>query len=187
MADPDTAAAMADDQQWRTSAQDPSGVPVVERVAAYPRPPALEPCGRQIRVEVFGRVFCETTRSLRVLETFHPPSFYLPPEACDASLLQPASGRSFCEWKGSACYFDLVDPAAIAAQPRRRRAVWHYPEPTQRFRDLAGWYALYPALVDGCWLDGEPVRPQPGGFYGGWISADLIGPFKGDPLHPELV
>lgn len=160
---------------------------VCEIVATYPRPPALVPCGRHIRVEVFGRVFCETSRSLRVLETFHPPTFYLPPEACDTSLLQPASGRSFCEWKGCARYFDLVDSAANAPQQRRRRAVWHYPEPTPAFAALACWYALYPALVDGCLLDGEPVQPQPGGFYGGWISADLIGPFKGDPLHPELV
>jgi uncharacterized protein (DUF427 family) len=158
-----------------------------ESVAAYPRPPALVDCDRHVRVEVFGRLLCDTHRSLRVLETFHPPTFYLPPESLDVSLLQPASGRSFCEWKGVAHYFDLVSGAGTAEERRLRRAVWHYPEPTAPFRPLAGWYALYPGLMDGCWLDGERVQPQPGGFYGGWISADLIGPFKGDPLHPELV
>ena len=158
-----------------------------ERVADYPRPPALVACQRHIRVEVFGRVLCDTHRSLRVLETFHPPCYYLPLESIDLSLLQPAPGRSFCEWKGVARYFELVDQPGTALEQRRRRAVWQYPEPTEPFRDLAGWISLYPGLVDGCWLDGEAVQPQPGGFYGGWISTDLIGPFKGDPLHPELV
>lgn len=165
-----------------------------ERVADYPRPPRLERCERHVRVEVFGRVLCDTRLSLRVLETFHPPSFYLPPESVEASLLEPVGGSSFCEWKGVARYFDLVAPAAaapaagsLAAAARRRRAVWHYPQPTAAFAALAGWYALYPALMDGCWLDGEPVQPQQGGFYGGWITRDLEGPFKGDPLHPELI
>jgi hypothetical protein len=84
-------------------------------------------------------------------------------------------------------YFDLVDQSGTALEQRRRQAVWQYPDPTEPFRALAGWISLYPGLVDGCWLDGEAVQPQPGGFYGGWISADLIGPFKGDPLHPELI
>jgi len=158
-----------------------------ERVADYPRPPALVASARHVRVEVFGRLLCETHRSLRVLETFHPPTFYLPPESLDRSLLEPASGRSFCEWKCLARYWDLVSGAGTPQERRLRRAVWQYPEPTAPFRDLAGWYALYPGLMDGCWLDGERVLPQPGGFYGGWISSDLIGPFKGDPLHPELV
>jgi uncharacterized protein (DUF427 family) len=169
-----------------------------ERVADYPRPPRLEPCERHVRVEVFGRTLCDTRLSLRVLETFHPPSFYLPPESVDASLLEAVGGSSFCEWKGVARYFDLVPPAdwpgsLVSALPgglprgRRRRAVWHYPQPTAAFAELAGWFALYPAQVDGCWLDGEPVQPQQGGFYGGWITDDLEGPFKGDPLHPELI
>lgn len=159
-----------------------------ERVADYPRPPRLEVCERPVRVEVFGRTLCDTRLSLRVLETFHPPSFYLPPESVEASLLEPVAGSSFCEWKGVARYFDLVAPAdAPLPGARRRRAVWHYPQPTAPFAALAGWFALYPALVDGCWVDGEPVLPQQGGFYGGWITRDLEGPFKGDPLHPELI
>jgi uncharacterized protein (DUF427 family) len=122
-----------------------------------------------------------------VLETFHPPTFYLPPEALDVSLLEPAAGHSFCEWKGVARYFDLVSGAGRATEQRLRRVVWQYPEPTPAYAALAGWYSLYPGAVEGCWLDGERVSPQPGGFYGGWISSDLIGPFKGDPLHPELI
>ena len=162
-----------------------------ERVADYPRPPRLALCERHVRVEVFGRTLCDTRLSLRVLETFHPPSFYLPPQSVDASLLEPVGGSSYCEWKGVARYFDLVAPAegpgGLPAGRRRRRAVWHYPQPTAAFAELAGWYALYPALMDGCWLDGEPVQPQQGGFYGGRITGDLEGPFKGDPQHPELI
>ncbi|MFN6354421.1 MAG: DUF427 domain-containing protein [Cyanobacteriota bacterium] len=154
-----------------------------ERVADYPRPPALVACERHLRVEALGQLLAETLRSLRVLETFHPPTFYLPPEAFDLSLLRPAAGRSFCEWKGIARYFDVVAPDGRVLD----RVVWQYPEPTPAFAPLAGWYALYPGAMDGCWVDGERVVPQPGGFYGGWITSDLEGPFKGDPRHPELI
>ena len=158
-----------------------------ERVSAYPRPPALLESGQLVRVEALARLLAESRRSLRVLETFHPPTYYLPPEAVRQELLQPSSGASFCEWKGVARYFDVVVDAGDPAERRLKRAVWTYPEPTQAFAALAGWFAVYPALMDGCWLDGEPVRPQPGGFYGGWITSQVQGPFKGDPLHPELV
>jgi len=158
-----------------------------ERVAAYPRPPALVESGQLVRVEALDRLLAETRRSLRVLETFHPPTYYLAPEAVSQELLQPSSGASFCEWKGVARYFDVVVDAGGPAERRLKRAVWTYPEPTEAFAGLAGWFAVYPALMDGCWLDGELVRPQPGGFYGGWITYQVQGPFKGDPLHPELV
>lgn len=154
-----------------------------ERVAAYPRPPALVACERSIRVEALGRLLAQTHRSLRVLETFHPPTFYLPPEAFDLTMLRPAGGRSFCEWKGVARYYDVVAPDGRALE----RVVWQYPEPTSAYAPLAGWYALYPGAMDGCWLDGERVTPQPGGFYGGWITSEIEGPFKGDPNHPELI
>ncbi len=158
-----------------------------ERVRDYPRPPALVPCGRHVRVEALGQVLADTRRSLRVLETFHPPTFYLPPEAVNRDLLVSAPGRSFCEWKGVARYFDVVSPGGAADGRHLRRAVWCYPDPSPAFRELAGWFALYPALMDGCWVDGERVTPQPGGFYGGWITSDVEGPFKGDPRHPELI
>jgi uncharacterized protein (DUF427 family) len=162
-------------------------LPALERVADYPRPPALVASDEHVRVQALGRLLADTHRSLRVLETFHPPTYYLPPEALRPELLQPAPGRSFCEWKGVARYFDVVVDPGGPAERRLRRALWSYPEPTAAFAALAGWYGLYPALMDGCWVDGEAVTPQPGDFYGGWITSRVIGPFKGDPAHPELV
>jgi len=153
-----------------------------ERVCDYPRPPALVASDQHVLVRALGELLAETRRSLRVLETFHPPTYYLPPEAVRTELLRPAAGRSFCEWKGVASYCDvLVGERCLA------RALWCYDDPTPAFSALAGWYAVYPALMDGCWLDGEAVRPQPGGFYGGWITSAVEGPFKGDPNHPELI
>ncbi len=160
---------------------------MAEHVADYPRPPALVPCERHIRVEALGRLWCDTRRSLRVLETFHPPVFYLAPEDVDLTLLEPVPGASFCEWKGLARYFDLVAPGDDGQERRLRRAVWSYPTPTPAYAALAGWLACYPGLMDGCWVDGERVIPQPGGFYGGWITSAVEGPFKGDPAHPELI
>jgi uncharacterized protein (DUF427 family) len=174
-------------------ASHPDGSP--ERVADYPRPPALRSSSERVRVEVGGRLLCDTAATgqpplqiWKVCETFHPPTVYLPPAAMQLELLQPAVGHSFCEWKGVARYFDVVLPG-VGDQPGRRlqRAVWQYPEPTPAYAPIAGWYALYPALMDGVWLAGERVTPQPGGFYGGWITSAVIGPFKGDPAHPHLV
>lgn len=154
----------------------------VERVADYPRPPALVASDERIEVRALGQLLVQTNRSLRVLETFHPPTYYLPPKAVRLDLLEPAAGRSFCEWKGVAQYYSIV----VGGQ-RLERAVWSYPEPTATFAALAGWFALYPGRMDGCWVEGEQVMPQPGGFYGGWITAAVQGPFKGDPAHPELI
>lgn len=154
----------------------------LERACDYPRPPALVASGALVEVRALGERLAESRRSLRVLETFHPPTHYLPPEDVRLELLQPASGRSFCEWKGLAHYYDVV-----VGERRLARAVWSYPQPTPAFAALAGWFAVYPALMDGCWLDGEAVIPQPGGFYGGWITSRVQGPFKGDPAHPELI
>ena len=153
-----------------------------ERVADYPRPPALVPSDQLIEVRALGELLAQTQRSLRVLETFHPPTYYLPPEAMRLELLEPAAGRSFCEWKGVASYLTVV-----VGDRRLERVVWSYANPTEAFAPLAGWYALYPGLMDGCWVDGERVEPQPGGFYGGWITSAVQGPFKGDPAHPELI
>ena len=153
-----------------------------ERVADYPRPPALVVSEQLIEVRALGQVLAQTRRSLRVLETFHPPTYYLPPEAMRLEWLEPAVGHSFCEWKGVASYFSVV-----VGDQRLERAVWSYADPTPAFAALAGWFALYPGRMDGCWVDGERVMPQPGGFYGGWITSALKGPFKGDPAHPELI
>ena len=155
----------------------------VERVSNYPRPPRLESSYEHILVTALGETLVETDRSLRVLETFHPPTYYLPPEAMRSELIHPVGGRpSFCEWKGVASYFDVV-----VADRRLTRAVWTYSNPSERFSELAGWFALYPQMMDGCWVEGERVVPQQGGFYGGWITSRVVGPFKGDPNHPELI
>lgn len=152
-----------------------------ERVADYPRPPRLEPVrGRPIRVELGGAVVAEADEAWRVLETFHPPTYYLPRAAFRPEALLPGTGRagSFCEWKGRARYWSLRggDGGRVAED-----AAWGYPDPTPAFAPLRGHLAVYAGAVDACWLGGERVRPQPGGFYGGWITSGLRGPFKGGP------
>ena len=155
---------------------------MAERVADYPRPPALVSSDALIEVTALGVLFCSTSSSLRVLETFHPPTYYLPPDSVRRDLLVPGRGRSFCEWKGIASYWDLV-----VGEQRLEGAIWSYEAPTDRFAALAGWFALYPSRMERCQVNGEDVQPQQGGFYGGWITPDLIGPFKGDPAHTELI
>ncbi len=148
--------------------------PGQESVWDYPRPPALEESRRSIQVVLGGVVVADTTRSWRVLETSHPPTYYLPREAWQPGALREAAGSSFCEWKGRASYLDVVGGDAVAP-----RAAWYYPHPSPRFTDLTGAVAVMPAAMDRCVVDGEVVRPQEGGFYGGWITSDLAGPFKG--------
>ena len=157
-------------------------MPPPEPVADYPRPPRLEASDEHVRIEALGLVLADSRRAQRVLETFHPPTYYLPPDDVRTDLLQPGAGRSLCEWKGVARYWDLQ-----VGERRLNGAIWSYPAPTAPFAALAGWLAFYPAAMDGCWLDGEPVQPQPGGFYGGWITSRVQGPFKGDPRCPWLI
>lgn len=147
-----------------------------ESVWDYPRPPRLEPTGELVEVELGGRTIARTTRALRVLETSHPPTYYLPVEDFEPGALRAVDGGSFCEWKGQAAYFDVVSGDRVA-----ERAAWHYPEPTRRFEALRGHVAVYPGLMDRCLVDGEVVQAQPGGFYGGWITSRVVGPFKGEP------
>jgi uncharacterized protein (DUF427 family) len=147
---------------------------VTERVWDYPRPPALVPCVRRVRVELGGVTVADSTNALRVLETSHPPTIYVPPADITAGCLQPAAGRSFCEWKGVARYFDVV-----AGRRREPAAAWGYADPAAPYAALRDHLAFYPGRMDACWLDDERVRSQPGDFYGGWITADLVGPFKG--------
>jgi len=149
--------------------------PGQESVWAYPRPPLLERTERQLVVIVGGEVVADTRSAYRVLETSHPPTYYLPPEDCHFELLRPAEGMSWCEWKGRARYLDVVVDG-----DRRERSVWTYPEPTAGFAAIADHLAFMPALMDECRVDGELAQPQPGGFYGGWITSDLCGPFKGE-------
>ncbi len=121
-----------------------------------------------------AQVVASTTTSWRVLETSHPPTYYLPRAAFAAGALRPAVGRSWCEWKGQASYVDLVAGDAVAS-----RAGWFYELPSPGFEVIAGAIAVMPGLVERCTVDGEVVVPQPGSFYGGWITSRVVGPFKG--------
>ena len=150
--------------------------PGQESVWDYPRPPRVEETSRHLRVVFNGVIIAETRRAKRVLETSHPPVYYIPPEDVEMGYLRDASGSSWCEWKGRASYYHVVVDGEKA-----ERAAWTYHDPKEGFEALEGHIAFYPALMDGCYVDGERVRPQPGGFYGGWITEDVVGPFKGGP------
>jgi uncharacterized protein (DUF427 family) len=154
---------------------DPTG-PGQESVWDYPRPPRLEPVAQRLRVVLGGETIADTTSGWRVLETSHPPVYYLPPWDVRPGALVSAAGRSLCEWKGAATYFDVTGGGA-----RVRRAAWGYPDPTKPFLPIRDHVAFYPGAMDACFLGDERARPQPGGFYGGWITADIVGPFKGEP------
>jgi uncharacterized protein (DUF427 family) len=151
----------------------PAG-PGQESVWDYPRPPAVDPSGELVEVHLGGVVVASTRAALRVLETSHPPTYYLPRAAFAEGSLEPVSGSTVCEWKGRASYFDIVGGTKRAA-----RAAWTYPEPVATYAVLLDHVAVMPGLVDACVVDGEQVRPQEGGFYGGWITDRVVGPFKG--------
>lgn len=142
----------------------------------YPRPPRLEEFVGTITIVLGGETIASTDRSWRVLETSHPPTYYLPRSAFRTGVLREAAGSSWCEWKGQASYYDLVTDTTTA-----ERAAWTYLRPTPAFEALAGALAVMAAAVDRCVVNGEEVRPQPGGFYGGWITSWVVGPFKGGP------
>jgi uncharacterized protein (DUF427 family) len=142
----------------------------------YPRPPRLEPVAARLRVVLGGTTVADTTAGFRVLETSHPPNYYLPPHDVVAGCLRRTVGSSLCEWKGVAHYFDVTGGGRTAPA-----AAWGYDHPSPRFAAIAGYVAFYPAPMDACDVDDERVEPQPGGFYGGWITAGLRGPFKGAP------
>jgi uncharacterized protein (DUF427 family) len=148
----------------------------MESVWDYPRPPRVEVSTRRVRVEFAGVVIADTTRALRVLETSHPPVFYIPPEDVRSEYLRPGPRTTWCEFKGEAMYYDLVAGERTAAN-----AAWYYPDPTRGYEALRDHIAFYPGRVDAAWVDDEQVQPQPGDFYGGWITSEIEGPFKGAP------
>lgn len=150
--------------------------PGQESVWDYPRPPRLERFQGSITVEFGGEVIATTEHGWRVLETSHPPTYYLPRSAFTDGVLRDAPGQSWCEWKGRARYFDLVVGAQVA-----RKSAWSYPRPTPPFEAIADAIAVMAAAVDRCTVNGETVLAQPGGFYGGWITTGVVGPFKGGP------
>jgi uncharacterized protein (DUF427 family) len=154
---------------------DPVG-PGQESVWSYRRPPSAEVSGRHVLVEFAGRVVADTRRAVRVCETSHPPVYYVPRDDVADDVLQRAGGGSWCEWKGAATYWDLVVDGRQSAA-----AAWSYEDPSAGYEHLRGAVAFYPGRVDRALVDGEQVRPQPGSFYGGWITDDVVGPFKGEP------
>jgi uncharacterized protein (DUF427 family) len=145
-----------------------------ESVWDYPRPPLVQACDRLVVVEFNGDTLACSTETWRVMETASPPGFYFPGKDVDWDKLAPAPGSSVCEWKGVAKYWRL------ASQPGGIAVGWHYPEPIAAFSALRGTISFYPGRVD-CYIDGAKVRPQPGEFYGGWVTDDVVGPFKGGP------
>jgi len=150
--------------------------PGQESVWDYPRPPRVEPARRRVRVELAGAVVAESERALRVCETAGPPVYYVPRADVRGELLVPSRRESLCEWKGRARYWSLRVGERVAED-----AAWEYPEPDPDYAVLRDHLAFYPGRMDACWLDDERVAPQPGDFYGGWITADVVGPFKGEP------
>ncbi len=154
--------------------------PGQESVWDYPRPPRVEPVTERLRVVLGGEAVADTDRSAeaayRVLETSHPPTYYLPVSCFTEGALRPAPGSSVCEWKGRAAYHDVVAGGVVA-----REAAWGYPEPTAPYAVLRGRVAVYAGRVDACFVGEERVEPQPGGFYGGWVTSGIVGPVKGVP------
>ena len=144
--------------------------PGQESVWDYPRPPRVEAVPARVTVELDGRVIADTSDAVRVLETSHPPVYYLPRSAFAPGVLQPAEGSSFCEFKGRAGYLSVGSAD---------RAAWFYPEPTRGFEQLVERVAVYPGRMDRCTVGGEVVQEQEGDFYGGWITGNIVGPFKG--------
>lgn len=147
-----------------------------ESVWAYPRPPRVEPERRAVRIALGGTTIATTNGALRVLETSHPPGIYLPPESFVAGSVRPNPALTVCEWKGTASYWDLV-----AGDVTATGAGWSYEHPRPGFEAIAGFISVYPGRVEACFLDNETVQPQGGQFYGGWITGEIVGPFKGAP------
>jgi uncharacterized protein (DUF427 family) len=147
-----------------------------ENVWDYPRPPRLEPVTELIRVTFAGVEIVRTTAAYRVLETSHPPTYYVPPSDVRMEFVKPSTRRSFCEWKGRASYFSLEwDDARV------QDAGWFYEQPNPAFAPIAGYLAFYASRVEACYVGDHRVAAQPGDFYGGWVTPNLVGPFKGGP------
>jgi uncharacterized protein (DUF427 family) len=151
--------------------------PGQESVWDYPRPPRVEDSGKHIQVIFNGVMVADTRRAKRVLETSHPPVYYIPPEDVWREYLAPTDRSTFCEFKGAAAYYTIEVGDRSAAN-----AAWYYPAPTAPFTAIANYVAFYAGRMDACYVDGERVQAQAGDFYGGWITNDIVGPFKGGPF-----
>lgn len=150
--------------------------PGQESVWDYPRPPRVEDSEKHIQVIFNQIIIADTQRARRVLETSSPPVYYIPPDDIRVEHLKPSARSTFCEWKGQAAYYTVS-----AGDKQTADAAWYYPNPTHAFSSIKDYVAFYPGLMDACYVDGEKVEPQSGDFYGGWITSDIVGPFKGGP------
>ena len=150
--------------------------PDQESVWDYPRPPRVENVAKRIQVVFNGIIIADTKESSRVLETSHPPVYYIPQKDIRMESLAEEPTTSFCEWKGRAKYYTV-----IVGNKSAQRAAWCYPDPMPTYEVIRNHVAFYAGAMDGCYLDGERVTPQPGGFYGGWVTRDIVGAFKGEP------
>ena len=155
---------------------EPSPALKPESVWDYPRPPAIEAVPQRIRVVFNGVQIADTRRAWRILETSHPPAYYIPEEDILPGALRALPGTTWCEWKGEARYFDVVVGEKTAG-----RAAWAYPEPTSGYGAIKECVAFYPQKMDACFVGDEQAQPQQGKLYGGWITSNLRGPFKGAP------
>ncbi len=149
-------------------------LPGQESVWDYPRPPRLEETNKHIQVIFNGVAIADTTAAKRVLETSHPPSYYIPPEDIQMEYLIPTPKGSWCEWKGQASYYTVK-----VGEEQQVNVAWYYQNPTPAFAGIQNYIAFYPNRMEACYVDGEKVQGQAGDLYGGWITSDLVGPFKG--------
>lgn len=178
-ADPDMYA--AEREKWRhfprvrPANSQPAG-PGQESVWDYPRPPRVEKVSSRVRVEFDGRVLAESSRALRVCETSSPPVYYIPPTDVELTAVLPSERTSFCEWKGVARYWTISTLGRTA-----RDAAWSYSAPDPGYEAIQDYLAFYPRRMDACYVGEQRVTPQPGLYYGGWVTPDLVGPFKGVP------
>jgi uncharacterized protein (DUF427 family) len=147
-----------------------------ESVWDYPRPPAVEDVPQRIKIVFNGEIIVDSQNAKRVLETSHPPTYYIPMADIKLEALQPSPVKTWCEWKGEARYYDILVGNQIA-----EKAAWFYPNPTPNFSEIKDHVAFYANKMDGCFVGDERVKPQPGAFYGGWITPNIDGPFKGNP------
>ncbi|MCG8480566.1 MAG: DUF427 domain-containing protein [Spirochaetales bacterium] len=145
-----------------------------ESVWDYPRPPSVEPAAASLTVRFGGRRIAASTGAVRVLETSHPPTYYIPKGDVDETVLRSNPARSVCEYKGRAVYYDVVVGSELAAA-----AAWEYPDPRPGFEILRNYVSFYASKMDSCFVGDERVIPQEGDFYGGWITSNVVGPFKG--------